>query len=246
MWFGYNREITFCHFFHFVNLVIFRPQCIDSGYLVSATPHTILYPSFWNYAYVFSKFWRCAYGLDITLALIFVTFSTLGTLSFSDLRRKVYRQWVPCECISSYNFILIFLKLCTCFLHGLEMCMWFGYNPWMSLFSLCELCHFLTSEFMKVNRQWLLWAYLLYQNRFRFPKLSVPMVSTVSHKPKLVSLVSQNGQFQFSAILSIFWKMKIKCFYDIIVRFSFIGGPKWVTVNTLNYPHSNTIKTTTK
>ena len=39
-------------------------------------------------------------------------------------------------------------------------------------------------------------AYLLYQNRFRFPKLSVPMVSTVSHKPKLVSLISQNGQFQ--------------------------------------------------
>ena len=91
-----------------------------------------------------------------------------------------------------------------------------------------------------------LWAYLLYQNRFRFPKLSVPMVSTVSHKPKLVSLISQNGQFQFSAILSIFWKVKIKCFYDIIVMFSFIDGLKWVTVNTLNYPHSNTIKTKTK
>ena len=91
-----------------------------------------------------------------------------------------------------------------------------------------------------------LWAYLLFQNRFRFPKLSVPMVSTVSHKPKLVSLISQNGQFQFSAILTIFWKLKIKWFYDIIVRFSFVGGPKWVTVNTLNYPHSNTIKTTTK
>ena len=30
--------------------------------------------------------WRCAYGLDIILELIFVTFSTLLTLSFSDLR----------------------------------------------------------------------------------------------------------------------------------------------------------------
>ena len=67
--------------------------------------------------------WRYACGLDIILALIFVTFSTLWTDSM-----KVYRQWVPCECNSSYNFILIFLKLCTCFLHGLEMCMWFGYN----------------------------------------------------------------------------------------------------------------------
>ena len=70
---------------------------------------------------------------------------------------KVYRQLVPCEHNSSYNFILIFLKLCTCFLHGLEMCMWFGYNPWIKFcyfFSLCKLCHFLTSDFVKVYRQW--------------------------------------------------------------------------------------------
>ena len=85
-------------------------------------------------------------------------------------------------------------------------------------------------------------AYLLYQNQFRFPKLSVPMVSTVSHKPKLVLLISKNGQFHSSAILSIFWKMKIRCFYDIVVMFSFIGSLKGVTVNTLKYPHSNTIK----
>ena len=86
MWFGYNCWIIFYHFFHFVNLVIFRPQCIDSGYLVSATPHTILYQSFRNLAHVFSIVWRCAYGLDIILAFNFVTFSTLRTLSFSDLR----------------------------------------------------------------------------------------------------------------------------------------------------------------
>ena len=46
MWFGYNCWIIFYHFFHFVNLVIFRPQCIDSGYIVSATPYTILYKIF--------------------------------------------------------------------------------------------------------------------------------------------------------------------------------------------------------
>ena len=85
MWFGYNCEMIFCHFFHFMNLVIFRPQCIDSGYLVNAT-HTILYRSFWNFAHVFSMVWRCACGLDIILVLIFITFSTLRTLSFPDLR----------------------------------------------------------------------------------------------------------------------------------------------------------------
>ena len=97
MWFGYNPCINFCHFFHFVNFVIFWPQIlwkfidsgylnIDSGYLLSATPHTSLYRSFWNFAHVFSMVWRCACGLDVILALIFVTFSTLWTLSFSDLR----------------------------------------------------------------------------------------------------------------------------------------------------------------
>ena len=43
MWFGYNCWIIFYHFFHFVNLVIFRPQCIDSGYLVSANLFEILH-----------------------------------------------------------------------------------------------------------------------------------------------------------------------------------------------------------
>ena len=83
MWFGYNPWLNFCHFFHFVNFVIFSPQilwkCRDSGYLVSATPHTILYRSLWNFAHVFAMDWRFAYGLD-------VNFATLSTLSFSDLR----------------------------------------------------------------------------------------------------------------------------------------------------------------
>ena len=86
MWFGYNCEIIFYHFFHFKNLVIFWPQCLDSGYLVSAAPHTILYQSFWNFAHVFSIVSRCACGLDIILALLFVTFSTSWTLSFPDFR----------------------------------------------------------------------------------------------------------------------------------------------------------------
>ena len=52
IWFGCNPCVNFCHFFHFANFVIFWPQilwrCCDSGYLVSATPHTILYRFFLN------------------------------------------------------------------------------------------------------------------------------------------------------------------------------------------------------
>ena len=68
-----------------MNLVIFYPQYIDSAYLVSTT-HTILYQSFWNFAHIFSIVWRCACAFHKILALIFVTFSTFWTLSFSDLR----------------------------------------------------------------------------------------------------------------------------------------------------------------
>ena len=78
--FGYNPWINFCHFFHFVNFVIFWPPILwkssDSGYLVSATPHTILYQSLWNFA-----------------------------------------------------------RFCHC----LEICIWFGYNPWINF---CHLFHF--------------------------------------------------------------------------------------------------------
>ena len=142
--FGYNPWINFCHFFcHFVNYVIFWPQILwksrDSGYLVSATPHTILYRSLWNFAYVFAMVWRYAHGLDIILELIFVTFSTLWTLSFltSD-SMKVYRQWLPCKRNSNTISCLSLCNFAHLFFHGLKMCMWFGFNPAVNF------CHFST------------------------------------------------------------------------------------------------------
>ena len=143
MWFGYNPCIYFCYFFHFANFVIFWPQilwkCCDSGYLVSATPHAILYWSFWNFVHVFAMVWRCAYGLDIILELIFVTFSTLWTLSFltSD-SMKVYRR---SYLVSATPYTISCLSLCNfahLFFHGLKMCMWFGFNPAVNF------CHFST------------------------------------------------------------------------------------------------------
>ena len=133
MWFGYNPCIYFCYFFHLANFVIFWPQilwkCCDSGYLVSATPHTVLYWSFWNFVHIFAIVWRCAYGLGIILELIFVTFSTLWALSFltSD-SMKVYRQWLPCKHNSLYSFMRVFMQLCTSFF------------PWFEV----NFCHFST------------------------------------------------------------------------------------------------------
>ena len=49
---------------------------------------------------------------------------------------KVNGQWVPRVRNSSYSFMPIHLKLYMCYGHGLKICIWFGYNPWIIF------CHF--------------------------------------------------------------------------------------------------------
>ena len=50
MQFGYNPLIIFPHFFCFMNLVFYRyemlSKCVDSGYLVGATPLTVFHRLF--------------------------------------------------------------------------------------------------------------------------------------------------------------------------------------------------------
>ena len=162
MWFGYNLCINFCYFFHFANFVIFRLQilwkCCDSGYIVSATPHTILHQSFWNFAHIFAMVWRYACCLDVILELIFVTFSTLWTLSVFwpqilwKCRDSGYIVSATPHTIvyrSLWNFAHVFAMVwrCAC---GLDIILILIF----SLFQLCEVCHFLTSDSMKVYRQW--------------------------------------------------------------------------------------------
>ena len=121
--------------------------------------------------------WRCACGLDLILQLIFVTFPLWKLCQFSQVRHQlhrssiyflsllplyelshfstsIYRQWVPCECNSSYNFMMIFLKLYTCFLHGLKMCLWFGYNPCI------YFCHFFHFVNFVIFWPQILWKYI--------------------------------------------------------------------------------------
>ena len=128
-----------CELSHF-SLFIYK-QLVP---LVSATPLTVLYRLLWNFACVFFMVWGCACGLDVTVRFFFLLFSTLWTFSPS-----IYTQWVPRENNSSYNFILIFLELCTCFLYSLKMCICFSYNPCLifcHFFVLFDLCHLLTSD----------------------------------------------------------------------------------------------------
>ena len=57
---------------------------------------------------------------------------------------KIY--WVPCGRNSSYSFPLIVLKLFRCFLHGMKICVRFGYKPliiFSHFFCLVNLVSFL-------------------------------------------------------------------------------------------------------
>ena len=110
-----------------------RPSLnIYPGCLVSATPLPVLYWSFSNFAGVFFMVWGCACGLDII-----VRFWGGGSLFPIGELSHFSTSMVPCERNSSCNFLPIFLKLCTCFLHGLKM--WFGYNPCVNF---CHFFHF--------------------------------------------------------------------------------------------------------
>ena len=141
---GLNPCINFCHFFHFAKFVISWPQilwkCIDSGYLVSATPHTVLYRSFWNFAHGFAIVWRYACGLDIILELMFCYFYHFVNFvivwpqilwKYIDSGYHVSQTPYTTSCLSLFNFAHLFV-------HGSKMCMWFGFNPTVNF------CHFST------------------------------------------------------------------------------------------------------
>ena len=102
--------------------VIFHPLYVNSWYILWA-PLTVLYRLLWNFACIFFMVWGCACGLDVIVKLFFYFFPHCELSHFSP---SIYRQWLPREHNSSYNFILIFLQLCTCFLLCLQKCMWFG------------------------------------------------------------------------------------------------------------------------
>ena len=72
---------------------------------VSATPLTVLYRLLWNFSCVFFMVWGCACDLDVIVRLFFSLFPHCELRHFSP---SIYRQWIPREHNSSYNFILIF------------------------------------------------------------------------------------------------------------------------------------------
>ena len=143
MWFGYNPRVNFCPFFHSVNFVIFWPQilwkCIDSGYLVSANPHTILYWSFWNFA-------RFLHGLEMFMWFGYNPWSNCcHFFHFVNIvifwPRILWKYIDSGYLVSATPYTISILSSCNfahLFFHGLKMCIWFGFNP------ADNFCHFST------------------------------------------------------------------------------------------------------
>ena len=72
---------------------------------------------------------RYACGLDIIFRLFLPLFSQIELSHFWALSlTKLNGQGIPRWRNSSYSFIPILLKLHWCFIHGLKICMWLGYN----------------------------------------------------------------------------------------------------------------------
>ena len=137
--------ISYCELSHFSSS-IYR-QWVS---LVSATPLTVLYRPFWNFACVFVMVWGCACGLDINVTSFLSLFLYCELSHFSP---SIYRQWVHLVSTTPLTVLYRSFWNFAFFLHGMRMCMSLGYNCYFIFFSLfpyCELSNFSPS----IYRQW--------------------------------------------------------------------------------------------
>ena len=94
----------------------------------------------YSFIWILLKLYRCCdhalkicmwFGYNPQIFLLHF-FAQFELSHFSGIfTMKVNGQWVLCVRNSSYSFMPIHLKLYMCYGHGLKICMWFGYNPWI-------------------------------------------------------------------------------------------------------------------
>ena len=70
---------------------------------------------------------------------------------------------ISCERNSSYSFVLIVLKLCMCFPHGMRMCMWIGHSCWINFCHFFGIVNLVIFHPEYIDSGYLLWAQLLLQ-----------------------------------------------------------------------------------
>ena len=118
MWFFWNPELIFYHFFCIFNLDIFwvliLQKRIGCRYLVPVTPTTVLSQSFWNFTVALRMVWRyaCVFFFSESWNYFLSLFTHFELrYFFSSNITEVYREQVPCPLNSSHSFWPILLKL---------------------------------------------------------------------------------------------------------------------------------------
>ena len=109
---------------------------------------------------------------------------------------KIY--WVPCGRNSSYSFPPIVLKLFRCFLHGMKICIWYGYNPliiFSHFFCFVNLVFFVVWNAIKVYRQWLPCGR---SSSYSFPPIILKLCRCFLHRMKICMWFEYNTLSIFS------------------------------------------------
>ena len=146
IWFRYNPLIIFSHFFCFVNLVYFwyemLSRCIDSGYLVGATPLTVLHWLFWNFTDVFCMEWRYACGFHIFFSHFF-WFVNLVSFLHEMLSKCIDSGYLVCATpLTVFTDCFETLQMFSAWNEDMHV-VWVQYFEYFfSLFLLCELSLF--------------------------------------------------------------------------------------------------------
>ena len=161
MWFGYNPWVNFCYFFHFVNFVIFWIQilwkCIDSGYLVSATPYTISIFSSWNFAHLFFHGLKIYMWFGFNPAVNFCHFSTLSFFNFSQVWHQLHWSLIYIAFVWEKGKTMDFSE--TVVVCDVKVGRWVHENIWISKVKVIHwLCprslRFTFSNFFSLENAW--------------------------------------------------------------------------------------------
>ena len=145
MWFGYNPQINFSHFLHYLNLVIFRffffffwtmkvnGQWVPRGRNSSYSFIQILFKLYRCHDHALKICMWFGYNPHINFSHIFCNLNLVifrffflfffFFFFFFFLTMIVNGQWVPRGPNSSYSFIQILFKLYRCLNHALKICM---------------------------------------------------------------------------------------------------------------------------
>ena len=147
MWFGYYHFLSLfllCELFSVWNAVKVYREWVHCGHNSS-----------YRFPPIVLKHCRCfQHGMELCMWFWYNTlinfphfFCFVNLVSFFTWNAiKLYRQWVPCGCNSSYSFPPIVLKRCRCFFFAWNEDMhvaWVQYFEYFfSLFLLCEFQSF--------------------------------------------------------------------------------------------------------